>query len=126
MVTPAPTPTPVLTLNLTPSAIRLRKNLLDSGSCKSLVWVQLSNWTFFAFISCGKKKSHSPLYNMIQNAMKKVWLASVQRYLLNLPYKRMLRHRSELKKKQFVVHQSKKNADCADITKIKDEKIQIF
>ena len=28
MVTPAPTTTPVLTLNLTPSPIRLRKNLL--------------------------------------------------------------------------------------------------
>ena len=38
----------------------------------------------------------------------------------------MLRHRSALKKKQFVVHQIKKNTDCADITKIKDEKIQIF
>ena len=37
-----------------------------------------------------------------------------------------LRHRSALKKKQFVVHQSKQNSDCADITKIKDEKIQIF
>ena len=43
-----------------------------------------------------------------------------------IPYKRMLRHRSALKKKQFVVHHSKKNADCADITKIKDEKIQMF
>ena len=32
MVTPAPTPTPVLTIKLTPSPIRLRKNLLDSGS----------------------------------------------------------------------------------------------
>ena len=63
---------------------------------------------------------------MIQTTMKKVWLACVQRYLLNLPYKRMLRHRSALKKKQLVVHQSKKNADCADITKIKDEKIQTF
>ena len=89
-------------------------------------WVQLSNRTFFAFGSCGKKKSHSPLYNMIQNTMKKIWLACVQRYLLNLPYKRMLRHRSALKKKQFVILQSKKNADCADITKIKDEKIKIF
>ena len=36
-----------------------------------------------------RKKSHSPLHNMIQNTMKKVWLACVQRYLLNLPYKRM-------------------------------------
>ena len=88
--------------------------------------VQLSNRTFFAFISCGKRKSHSPLYNMIQNTMKKVWLACVQQYLLNLPYKRMLRRRSALKKLRFVVHRSKKNSDCADITKIKDEKIQIF
>ena len=31
-----------------------------------------------------------------------------------------------VKKKQLVVHQSKKNADCADITKIKDEKTQTF
>ena len=29
-------------------------------------------------------------------------------------------------KKQFVVYGKKKNSDCADITKIKDEKIQIF
>ena len=36
MVTPAPTPTPVLTLNLTSSLIRLRKKLLNSGSCTSL------------------------------------------------------------------------------------------
>ena len=63
---------------------------------------------------------------MIQNTMTKIWLACVQRYLLNLPYKRMLRHRSALKKKQFVVHESKKNADCADIAKIEDEKIQVF
>ena len=73
-----------------------------------------------------ERESYSPLHNMIQNTIKKVWLACVQLYLLNLPYKRMLRHRSALKKKQFVVHQSKKNSDCADITKIKDEKIQIF
>ena len=46
--------------------------------------------------------------------------------LLNLPYKRMLRHRSALKKKQFVVHRSKKNSDCADITKIENGEIQIF
>ena len=31
-----------------------------------------------------------------------------------------------VEKKQFVVHQKKKNTDCAHITKIKDEKIQKF
>ena len=81
---------------------------------------------FFAFISCEKRKSRSPLRSMIQNTMKKVWLACVQRYLLNLPYKRMFASSVSVEKKQFVVHQSKKNSDCADITKIKDEKIQIF
>ena len=38
----------------------------------------------------------------------------------------MLRQPSALKKKQFVVHRNKKNSHCIDITKIKDEKIQIF
>ena len=28
--------------------------------------------------------------------------------------------------KHFMVHRKKKNSDCADITKIKDEKIQIL
>ena len=59
--------------------------------------------------------------------MEKVWLACVQRYPLNLSYKRMLRHRSALKKKiNLSFMEKKKNLDCADITKIKDEKIQIF
>ena len=66
-------------------------------------------------------------YNMIQNTMKKVWLACVQGYLLNLPNKRMLRHRSALK--------NKSNLSCikAKITQIalllqrlKTRKIQIF
>ena len=32
-----------------------------------------------------ERESHSSLYNTIQNTMDKVWLACVQRYLLNLP-----------------------------------------
>ena len=31
-----------------------------------------------------------------------------------------------VEKKHFVVHRRKENSDCADITKVKDEKILIF
>ena len=54
---------------------------------------------FWHLNHCGERKSYSLLYNTIQNTMGKVWFAGVQRYLLNLSYKRMLRHRSALKKK---------------------------
>ena len=47
---------------------------------------------------CRKRKSHSPLYITINNAMEKVWLACIQRYSVNLSCERMLRHQSTLKK----------------------------
>ena len=31
-----------------------------------------------------------------------------------------------VEKKQFVVHRKKENSDCADITKIKDEKLHML
>ena len=66
-----------------------------------------------------------------ENTVEKVWLACVQRYLLNHglvepTVQENVASSVSVEKKQFVVHRSKKNSDCANITKIKDEKIQIF
>ena len=79
-----------------------------------------------AFESCGKRKIHSStLYNTIQNTMEKVWLACVQRYLLNLSIiqENVVSSVSAEKKSDLSFIEKKKNSDCADITKIKDEKI---
>ena len=61
--------------------------------------------------------------------MEKVRLACVRRYSVNLSYERMLRHCSLVgaeKKSNLSLPKKKKNFDCADITKNKDEKIQKF